>query len=190
MMDHLSIKQLARGAALAALGLWSTALLADEGGFMDLFARHKEVEPVRSALYQENCGECHFAYQPGLLPARSWRALLAPDALADHFGENAELDETDRQAILDFLVAHAADDSRYKRSIKIRRSIPAGETPLRITDVPYIRHKHREIPAAAIRGNDKVRTLSNCDACHRQAAQGIYDDDTVLIPGQKRRRWW
>ncbi|HFD92006.1 MAG TPA: cytochrome C, partial [Gammaproteobacteria bacterium] len=143
-----------------------------------------------NTLYEENCGECHFAYQPGLLPARSWRALLAPKALEDHFGENAELDETDRRAILDFLVAHAADHASYKRSIKIRRSIPQGETPLRITEVPYIRHKHREIPRRLIQDNERVGSLSNCDACHRQAAQAIYDDDTVRIPGEKRRFFW
>lgn len=188
-MNRYFQKRVVAACALGVVGMWSTALLADEGEFMDLFARHKEVEPVRSALYEENCGECHFAYQPGLLPARSWRALLAPDALADHFGENAELDEADRQAILDFLVAHAADQSRYKRSIKIRRSIPQGQTPLRITEVPYIRRKHSEIPDALISGNDQVGSLSNCDACHRRAAQAVYDDDTVLIPGQKRRRW-
>ncbi len=175
---------------LATLGPWSPAVPAAEDDFTNLFARHKEVEPVRNTLYEENCGECHFAYQPGLLPARSWRALLDPKALEDHFGEDAELDEGDRRAILDFLVAHAADHSHYKRSIKIRRSIPQGETPLRITEVPYIRHKHRRIPERSIQGNDRVRSLSNCDACHRKAAQAIYDDDTVLIPGEKRRFFW
>ena len=38
------------------------------------FARpRQDVAPVQSAAYQEECGGCHFAYQPGLLPAASWQ---------------------------------------------------------------------------------------------------------------------
>ncbi|MDQ6991695.1 MAG: diheme cytochrome c [Mariprofundaceae bacterium] len=146
--------------------------------------RFKGVKPVFNSVYKSNCAECHFAYFPGLLPARSWKKLLAPKSLENHFGENAEMDESDRRDILDFLVRNSADDSHYKRSIKIRRSLRDGSTPLRITDVPYIKHKHSEIPAKLIKGNKKVRSLSYCVKCHREAKEkGIFDDDTVVIPG-------
>lgn len=146
--------------------------------------RFKGVEPVRSSLYQANCAECHFAYYPGLLPSRSWKAVMSPKALENHFGENAELDERDRRLILDFLVLNSADNSSYKRSIKIRRSIPDNARPLRITQVPYIKRKHSEIPKRLITGNPKVRSLSNCLNCHTQAAaKGVFDDDTVFIKG-------
>ncbi|MDQ6993877.1 MAG: diheme cytochrome c [Mariprofundus sp.] len=146
--------------------------------------RFKGVESVKSKVYQSNCAECHFAYFPGLLPARSWQKLMTKSALKDHFDENAELDEGDRQEILAFLVEHAADHSHYKRSIKIRRSIPQLAAPLRITEVPYIKRKHSEIPARLIKGNKKVRSLSNCARCHTQAEdKGVFDDDTVFIKG-------
>lgn len=146
--------------------------------------RFKGVEPVKNALYQANCAECHFAYFPGLLPARSWRDLMAQKSLENHFGDNAELDEMDRRMIVDFLVNNAADDSHYKRSIKIRRSIADGDVPVRITKVPYIKRKHSEIPKRLIEGNPKVRSLSYCLNCHTEAAsKGIFDDDTVFIKG-------
>jgi len=146
--------------------------------------RLKGVEPVFNSNYQSSCGECHFAYFPGLLPGRSWKKLMQAKALEDHFGEDAELEEPDRLEILNFLTGHAADDSHYKRSIKIIRSLKADSTPLRITQVPYIQRKHSEIPVRLIKGNKKVRSLSNCTKCHTQAKEkGIFDDDTVFIPG-------
>jgi len=67
------------------------------------------------------------------------------------------------------------------------RSLAADEAPLRITEVPYIKHKHEEIPARLIKGNPKVRSLSYCTKCHQEARdKGIFDDDTVLIPGHGR----
>lgn len=143
---------------------------------------HKGVEQVNMPLYQESCGECHFAYQPGLLPARSWSKMMLPKSLEDHFGENAELPEGDRTKILEFLMENAADKSSYKRSVKIVRSLRDDEAPLKISEVPYIKRKHSEIPARMIADNKKVRFLGNCNACHTEAAKGSYDDDTVYIP--------
>jgi len=165
-----------------------TAFFAAQTAFaMDSFLgipRFKGVKPVFNSNYQSSCGECHFAYFPGLLPGRSWKAIMAPKALANHFGEDAELAEADRLNILNFLVTNAADDSHYKRSVKIMRSLRDGSTPMRITDVPYIKRKHSEIPASLIKGNMKVRSLSNCTRCHTQAKdKGIFDSDTVFIPG-------
>lgn len=154
---------------------------ANAGGFSRPFS-HKGVEQVNMPLYQESCGECHFAYQPGLLPARSWKKMMLPSSLEDHFGENAELPEEDRLAIEKFLLENAAENSLYKRSIKIVRSLRDDQTPLKISEVPYIKRKHSEIPARMITGNKGVRFLGNCNACHTKAAEGSYDDETVFIP--------
>jgi hypothetical protein len=37
-----------------------------------------------------------------------------------------------------------------------------------------------------VTGNPGVKSLAQCDACHTQAAQGVYDNDTVDIPGHPR----
>jgi len=152
-----------------------------EDFFAHLF-RFKGVSPIQDNLYEKGCGECHFAYQAGLLPKRSWEKLMLPESLEDHFGENAELKEKNRVAILEFLVDNAADTSFYKRSTKINRSIPADVTPLRITEVPYIKRKHKPMTDKYVKNNPKVKTLINCNKCHREIKEGIFDDDTILIP--------
>jgi hypothetical protein len=177
---------------LSAL-LWLSAVSlshADDGllSVLSFFDRKNEIEPVSDASYKKECGSCHFAYQPGWLPQSSWQKLLAPSALADHFGEDAELPEQTRVHILDYALVHAADKSSYKRSKKVMASIGKNDAPLRITDITYIRRKHHEIPAKLIKG-DKVKSLSFCDACHTKAAEGVFDEDTVVIPDKGKWSW-
>ena len=73
--------------------------------------RHRSsgVAPVTNPVYKEECGSCHMAYPPGLLPAISWQKVMA--GLEDHFGDNAELDTATRQTISDFLLNDSADRS-------------------------------------------------------------------------------
>ena len=151
--------------------------------WMFSLSRHKEFEPVSNATWAEECGACHLAYPPGTLPSASWNRLLTADALAHHFGENAELDDDTLKIVRDYAVANAAETSYSKRARKIAHATSTGEAPLRITEIPYIRRMHHEIPAKMITGNDKVKSLSQCNACHTQADQGVFDDDTVRIPG-------
>jgi mono/diheme cytochrome c family protein len=140
--------------------------------------REGDFEPVDSPLYREQCGACHFAYQPGLLPAGSWRRLLS--GLDEHFGNAVTLDPEARKALAQYLETHAADRSNAERAQKIARSL-GGATPLRITEVPYIRHKHDDLPAEVFR-RPSVGSLSNCPACHTTAEKGIYEDDYVKLP--------
>ena len=94
----------------------------------------------------------------------------------------ADLDQESLKEIYDYALANAAEKSYHKRSRKIAISTAEGEPPLRITEVRYIKRKHHEIPDKMIRGNKKVKSLSNCNACHTQAAEGVFDEDTVSIP--------
>lgn len=158
----------------------SVAAADDDWGWS---RRGPDVNPVTNQLYQSECGACHFAYQPGLLPAQSWKKLMG--SLAEHFGENAELDGETGQQLTDYLVEGAAEKSETRRSAKIMRSLGA-DRPLRITDVPYIRYKHNEIPSRLITGNPGVRSLSNCSACHTQADKGSFAERDIRIPGVGR----
>jgi hypothetical protein len=142
------------------------------------------VAPVHSPMYQEECSSCHMAYPPGLLPARSWKKIMA--GLETHFGDNAELDVESFKSISEFLVTNSADDSDYRRSRKIMRSLSSNDTPIRISETPYIKYKHDEIPDKLIKFNKKVNSLGNCSACHHQAEQGLYSEDGVNIPGYGR----
>lgn len=146
------------------------------------FQRTKEVKPVANKTYQSECGDCHFAYQPGLLPAKSWEKLLNTDALRKHFGVNAEIEKDALQEVYDYAIENAADKSYYKRSRKIAHATAEGDAPLRITELHYIDRKHQHIPEKMVKGNVNVKSLSYCDKCHTQASQGVFDNDTVSIP--------
>lgn len=146
------------------------------------FSRQKEVKPVTNKTYADECGSCHFAYPPGLLPGKSWAKLLDGKALNDHFGENASLDQDTLKTIYDYAMENAAEKSWYKRSRKIALATEAGDAPLRITEVRYIKRKHHDIPENMIKGNKDVKSLSFCNACHTRAEQGNFDSDTVSIP--------
>jgi hypothetical protein len=180
MRNKSKVLALLAGALLAN----STYAWAEESfvGWLLDFGRTKEVKPVTDKQYQQECGECHFAYQPGLLPARSWDRLLNAEAMRDHFSVNAEMDKDVLRTIHDYAVENAADKSWYKRSRKIAAATAEGPAPLRISELRYIERKHHEIPEKMVRGNNNVKSLSFCDKCHTQAALGVYDNDTVAIP--------
>lgn len=139
------------------------------------------VAPVSSPLYKSECSSCHMAYPPGLLPSGSWKKIMT--GLESHFGDNAELDNESHKIISDFLITNSADDSDYRRSRKIMKSLKKNETPIRISETPYIIRKHDELPDRLIKYNKQVNSLGNCIACHSGAEKGLFDEDHVRIPG-------
>lgn len=143
-----------------------------------------DVAPVANPQYTAECGACHFAYQPGLLPARSWKRVMA--GLDDHFGENAELTPQLLDSLTAYTVENAADHAPHKRARKIAASLKPNDAPLRITEVPYIAKEHRELSRRLVRENPKVGSLSNCAACHTQAAKGSFNERDIDIPGYGR----
>ena len=183
------------GGLVAAIGITATVLAVGSpyereygygwrGPYDYRFARpRQDVAPVQAAPYQQECGSCHFAYQPGLLPVASWRRLM--DGLTDHFGENAELDAETAAQLRDYLYANAADRVGTGRSPGIANSL-RGSAPLRITETSYFRRHHHEIPARVVTDNPEVGSFSRCDACHTGAENGNYDEHSVSIPGYGR----
>jgi hypothetical protein len=116
------------------------------------------------------------AYPAQLLPPASWEKIMG--GLENHFGENAELGATTRKELETYLI-DASSSRSYK---KLFRNL-GDQAPLRITELPYFVRKHDEIPSRFIQGNDKVSSLSQCNACHKKAARGQFDEDDVTIPG-------
>ena len=140
--------------------------------------RTSYLNPVDNPAYKEHCGACHFTYQPELLPSASWKKIL--DQLEDHFGESFELDPESQKAVLAYLETNGAERSTAKRAVRIMRSV-GSSTPVRITEIPYIRDKHRKVSASVL-NRPSIGSLSNCTACHGRAEEGNYDDDFVVIP--------
>lgn len=153
--------------------LLSTLVWADsDSWFEKKYADHeKYVKKVDNPLYQENCGECHLGYQAALLPQASWRQLMQTEQLENHFGDDASLEESDRIAILNYLLANSVDKPHHS---------------LRITEQSFFTEEHHEIPKKYIVDNPDVKSLSQCDSCHQKASDGIYDDDFVTIPNYGR----
>ena len=152
-----------------------------EGYFSQSFGKKLDVAPVDNATYKEECGSCHFVYQPGLLPARSWQKMMGD--LENHFDENAELDKDTQAELTIYLVENAADHANYKRSKRIMGSLGKNDIPLRVTETPYFIRKHDEIPKRFLQDNPELGSFSECAACHVNADKGSYEDDEVRIPG-------
>ncbi len=119
-----------------------------------------------AATYQAECGSCHLAFPPRLLPEGSWRAML--QALDQHFGVNAEVDAATRQQLEGYLRANAG------------RPRP-GPTRLRITEQSWWVHEHDEVSTATF-ARPAVLRASNCAACHLDADQGTFRERWVKIP--------
>ncbi|MBK1730966.1 diheme cytochrome c [Thiococcus pfennigii] len=147
-----------------------------------------DVAPVTNATYGEECGSCHLAYQPGLLPAQAWTQVMDPAALADHYGDDASLTETLRAEIAGYLLAQAADQASAPRSraFAVGFDAHAGTGLPRITERRYFERKHDDVPASLVTSNPDVGSFSQCNACHRGAAKGVYNDSRIDIPGYGR----
>lgn len=165
--------------SLFALGLMSLSSIS-RGDDDDNRPSRADVAPVSDQQYQSECGSCHFAYPPGLLPEASWRKLMS--GLDRHFGDDASLDARTSHEVLSYLTSNSADKSDAKRSQKIMRSLD-GRTPIRITGTPYFIAKHDEIPPRLVHGNDQVRSFSNCAACHLRAQRGSFGEREIRIAG-------
>lgn len=127
-------------------------------------------------LYEQECGACHLAYPPSLLPTRSWESLLSH--LDDHFGDDASLDPDSLNGIRTWLTTNAATDhSRFSRRLDPQA------VPERITELPYFQRKHHEIPSRLVTGNPEVGSFSQCNQCHQSAARGRFNEHDVVIPG-------
>lgn len=158
------------------------SLIGDDDYYF--FKSSSGVQPTTDQTYINECASCHFGFQAGLLPQRSWVEMIGN--LENHFGMDASLEEKDREYILNYLVEYSADNvSGYKRSRKMNASISSYDTPLKITEVPYFKKEHREIPQRLIIQKE-VGTLSNCAACHTSAEKGIYSERAIKIPNYGR----
>lgn len=132
--------------------------------------RGRSMQPVQfNAKFQQECSTCHVAYAPALLPAESWRKVMA--GLSKHFGTDASLDDQDNREITAFLVNNASN--RWS----------ASTAPLRISESAWFRREHndREI-APSVWKNPKVKSPANCEACHPRADRGDFNEHDIQIP--------
>ena len=145
--------------AVIAGSVGITGVRADDDG-----RRYRATDPV----WKEECGSCHIAYPPRLLPASNWKQIMS--GLDKHFGSDASLDQKTADHIAAFLERNAGRERASRTS-----------STLRITDTRWFRHEHDEISARTW-NNPKVKSASNCEACHTGAANGDFSEHRVRIP--------
>jgi len=164
-----SVSGIAR--AVAAGGLQHTSI------FVSTTQAEKSVP---AGLYASECGSCHMAYPAQLLTPSGWTVLMR--GLQDHFGENAELDSASQEDITQYLVQISSQQAGHYRKL----GNPPQDSAVRVTEWPAFKRTHAEIPARLLENNDKVKSFSQCSACHQQAEKGWFDEDHVRIPGVAR----
>jgi len=162
--------------AVLVFGLYGIVINASEGED-ELFET--------DALYIDECGACHLAYPPGLLPVQSWQGIMS--GLEDHFGESAETDEETATHIADYLERVALQKGKPSPMSQMLRNMP-DDPPLRITEFPAFITAHAEIPIQLQVEKLDEGFLSPCADCHRQAASGRFDKE-LLHPGYGPKVW-
>lgn len=140
-----------------------------------------DVAPVDNTTYSEECGACHFVYQPGLLPAAAWQEIMG--SLAEHYGDDASLDDETAKVLAAYLQENAADKASRSRSRAFSMMPRIGNGPPRISQAAYFVREHDEIPDRLVKDNPEVGSFSACSACHTKAEAGIYNEHEVVIPG-------
>lgn len=154
--------------ALTLLPLAAQAAGGDKYGGEN---RGKPVLPRQvNAKWLQECGSCHLAFAPGMLPAESWRKIMS--GLDQHFGTDASLTADENKEITAFLTANPSN--RWT----------AATSPLRITESKWFKSKHegkRQLPAGVWK-RPSIKSPANCQACHVDAGKGYFEEDGIKIP--------
>jgi hypothetical protein len=132
-----------------------------EGHGMDL----SRADPV----WLQECGSCHVAYPPGMLPAAHWKKVMA--GLDKHFGSDASLSAKEHRQVSDYLQRNAGQNR-------------APANSLRITETDWFKRKHDEVRSEVWK-RASVKSAANCQACHPAADKGDYSEhgpNGVRIP--------
>ena len=169
LFDYKKISPMLMMGMLAMVAMMSVAHVsnarADDDDDEDTGRRPAVVD----AKWATECSACHVAYPARYLPAESWRAIMS--GLNKHFGSDASLDPATTREITAYLEKNAST----------RRHKVSGKPVLRITETRWFRSEHREV-AARHWTSPKVKSRSNCGACHTTADKGDFSERHVRIP--------
>ena len=149
---------------------WTVLLAA--GLTLSMYGRADEGVTLNLPLlpkYKQECAACHVAHPPSLLPAESWQRIMR--GLPNHFGTDASLDAASVKQLSMWLAQHAGAGQRAQTA-------PPED---RLTRSAWFQREHHEISPRTWQ-LPKVKSASNCLACHARANQGVFDEHEVRIP--------
>ncbi|OIR18059.1 dihem cytochrome c [mine drainage metagenome] len=118
------------------------------------------------ASYRSECGDCHVAFAPDLLPVDAWHRIMSD--LMKHYGVDATLEAKEREEIESFLARNAGHGLHAKKN---------GDQ-LRLTDTLWFHRRHGKVKP--LFQDPRVVSKANCTACHQHADEGRYDQYTQL----------
>ena len=145
---------------LVMLFMSHSIVMADNGARMPI-----QIPPT----YKAECGSCHTAYPPGMLPAASWNRVMT--GLENHYGVDATLEPSVVMKLSQWLETNA--EQGRKAGVTLSEE--------RITRSPWFVKEHREIESAVWRLSS-VKSPSNCSACHNSADQGRFSEHDLKRP--------
>lgn len=119
--------------------------------------------------YVQECGACHLAYPPRLLPAASWQRQM--QRLQSHYGSDASLDAVLTQKLSVWLQAEAGTGKRAREQ-------PPED---RITRAAWFVREHDVVPATTWK-LPAVKSAAQCSACHTRADQGDFSERHIRLP--------
>lgn len=164
-MKKLLVLFLALGLAIPALAEHDD----DEHEGRGDHGKHSFNMASANPVWLKECGGCHVAYPPGMLPSSSWKKMMA--SLDKHFGSDASLTAEEQRQVTDYLLRNGGDG-------RVSTSGP------RITETDWFIRKHDEVRANVWK-RASIKSPANCQACHPAADKGDYSEhgpNGVRIP--------
>lgn len=134
---------------------------------------------VTNQTWDKECGDCHLAYHPSVLPARSWKKLFTQQS--QHFGENLALDNETTRLLLQYAVTNSAENHQTRAAWKIDQSVAQSAEPTRITETRFWQRSHGKLKDAVWK-MQTVKSKANCEACHTDAASGGFQPAAMRVP--------
>ncbi|WP_300827039.1 cytochrome b/b6 domain-containing protein [Helicobacter sp. UBA3407] len=120
--------------------------------------------------YKQECGSCHIAYAPFLLPKSAWDSMMSD--LENHFGDDASLEEETHARIAAFLEKYASD------VVNTKFTQQKESQQIAITKTPYWEIAHRKLNPK-IFTTKAIKSKANCQTCHKDAESGIFAKNAV-----------
>jgi len=151
---------------------WQRKALAMAGLLLAGASQADSVPSPQFKPHMQECGSCHMAYQPGLLPATSWQRLLSN--LPRHFGTDASVDAQTLRALQAWFETQAGTFKKVTRQ-------PAPPPQDRITRSAWFEREHRGLPAG-VWVRPSIRSAAQCTACHAGAETGQFSEHQVRVP--------
>lgn len=142
---------------------------------LTLPAHAESFVPIKDPKIIAACGECHMTFFPQMLPQATWTKILSDPS--NHFGEDATLDPATQAYVLQYHLNDAADVQSTRAAQKWMTGVNLKNPPTRITTAPRFVQKHRENEFTRMWDRNNVKSKSNCLACHKNAQNGIFEDD-------------